>query len=83
VKHADGKSAEKLRKTLPNRFPQGQVLLPLVGQDFQVSEDELLGYMKAVEDFWLEFTSRLENGHDFEVDSIELIEDDFDQNLDL
>lgn len=72
IKHGDGVSAEKLKKTRPDLFihpdvrddllgiaPPGQVFSPLGGEDLYVSSDGVLEYVSAIEEFWEEFIKKL------------------------
>lgn len=73
VKHAEGRSAAKLRKLRPELFvlPESRedsdeelvsaphVYLPLAGEDVYVTMDDLRAYSEAVARFWEEFGSAL------------------------
>jgi hypothetical protein len=76
VKHADGWSADELKKRRPEMFTNpelrsnehlsllavssGPVLQPLFGQDFYVTIDDLKTYVETVINFWGEFADILE-----------------------
>ncbi len=62
VKHAEGKSAEKLRKIRPDLFilPSRTLFKPLLGEDFLVRPEEITSYADAIAEFWEELAIALE-----------------------
>jgi hypothetical protein len=56
VKHAEGDSADKLRKSRPDLFvcSKARIFLPLAGEDIHVELHDFEQYRKAIVDFWEE-----------------------------
>lgn len=76
VKHAEGRSAAKLRNVRPDLFqppksrdalgaglpsPNSSIYQPLFGEGIFVSETDLALYCQAAEGFWQEYAERLLN----------------------
>jgi hypothetical protein len=73
VKHADGRSSEELKKLRPNLFwrpdfvdgfdlqklTPTSVYKPIMGEDFYITQQEFMLYVKAVKDFWYEMIGAL------------------------
>lgn len=73
VKHADGRSSEKLKKLHPELFwrpnfidgcdsqklTPTSVYKPLMGEDFYITRQKFMLYVKAVKDFWYEMIEDL------------------------
>jgi hypothetical protein len=72
VKHAEGGSADELRKLRPDLFqhpavpselqrilPPGPIHLPMMGEDLFVSPEDLQRYKDALANFWREFGAAL------------------------
>ncbi len=80
IKHAEGYSANKLRKLRPDLFsppairesgmelfdgkPVSNIYMPLSGDDLYVSEIDLKKYKNAITNFWSEFIEKCENHKD-------------------
>ncbi len=62
VKHAEGPSAEKLRKIRPDLFilPSRTLFKPLLGEDFLVRPEDITSYADAIAEFWEELAIALE-----------------------
>lgn len=73
VKHAEGAAASQLKSVRPDLFVDpvvanlpflnrpGSVLQPLAGEDIYLREADIEYYAVAIENFWNEFSQRLEN----------------------
>ena len=62
VKHAEGDSANKLRKIRPDLFisPNSSLFKPLFGEDFFVKPDDIDSYTSTIIEFWEELAIALE-----------------------
>ena len=59
VKHAEGPSARKLRRIRPDifEFPEPPIAQPLLGEDIEVSIEDISDYRDHLLMFWEEFSS--------------------------